>query len=242
MILSHTYRFIFVKPKKTAGTSLEILLSQFCGPDDVITPVGKRDEAIRSRLGFRGPQNYRKRWHEFGIEDLRRLILRGKEPLRFYNHIPAADIKQAVGDQIWKSYLKISVVRNPFDYAISRYFWEKKRNVDLDFEEFLRAHPHVLTENRSITEINGRSEMDVLLRFEHLPDDLAVLSTRLGLPKNLGAECGTIFAKSETRPASAKMSSMYRGFPEASDIVRKACREELERHGYGIPDLAGDRA
>ena len=71
MILSHDYRFIFVKPKKVAGTSLEILLSQLCGPDDIITPIARKDEATRSRLGFPGPQNYRKRLRETNFDDWR---------------------------------------------------------------------------------------------------------------------------------------------------------------------------
>lgn len=32
MIVSHRYRYIFIKTKKTAGTSIEIALSRHCGP------------------------------------------------------------------------------------------------------------------------------------------------------------------------------------------------------------------
>ncbi|MEL6382956.1 MAG: chondroitin 4-O-sulfotransferase, partial [Cyanobacteria bacterium J06626_18] len=32
MIISHEYKFIFLKTRKTAGTSIEIALSKFCGP------------------------------------------------------------------------------------------------------------------------------------------------------------------------------------------------------------------
>ena len=38
MIVSHDRRFIFVKTSKTAGTSVEMQLSVFCGPDDIVTP------------------------------------------------------------------------------------------------------------------------------------------------------------------------------------------------------------
>ena len=57
MIVSHEHRFIFLKTKKTAGTSLELALSQLCGPDDVITPLAPTDEALRA--GGRGAQNWR---------------------------------------------------------------------------------------------------------------------------------------------------------------------------------------
>ena len=68
MIINHKYKFIFIKTRKTAGTSIEIALSQFCDANDVITPITGQDECKRQELGFRGPQNY----------DI---------PLRFYKNI-----------------------------------------------------------------------------------------------------------------------------------------------------------
>ena len=47
MILSHAHRFIFIKAHKVASTSIEIGLSQVCGPDDIITPVTPIDEKLR---------------------------------------------------------------------------------------------------------------------------------------------------------------------------------------------------
>ena len=57
MILSHEHKFIFLGTKKTAGTSIELALSELCGPDDVITPLTREDEARRA--GRRGAQNWR---------------------------------------------------------------------------------------------------------------------------------------------------------------------------------------
>lgn len=240
MILSHDYRFIFVKPKKVAGTSLEILLSQFCGPDDIITPITEKDEATRARLGFPGPRNYRKRLRETNFDDWRRLVLRRKEPLRFYNHISASEIRENIGGDIWNSYLKISIVRNPFDYAISRYFWESKSGNREDFTKFLCENPQCLSENRRITEIDGRDEIDFMVRYEHLQADLTALSQRLDLPKNLGAEISTVVAKSGIRPSLATMSQMYGRHPEAIDIVREHCRHDIERYGYDLPSVDGE--
>ena len=58
MIISHKFKFIFLKTNKTAGASIEIALSKFCGEKDIITPISPEDEQIRRSLGYRGPQNY----------------------------------------------------------------------------------------------------------------------------------------------------------------------------------------
>jgi hypothetical protein len=50
MIISHEHKFIFVKTRKTAGTSIEIALSKFCGPDDVICPI-----RLRRHFGGQAP-------------------------------------------------------------------------------------------------------------------------------------------------------------------------------------------
>ena len=48
MIISHEHKFIFLKTRKTAGTSIELALSGLCGPDDIITPISPNDEPLRA--------------------------------------------------------------------------------------------------------------------------------------------------------------------------------------------------
>ena len=56
-IINHKYKFIFIKTRKTAGTSLEIALSKFCDSGDIITIIKPEDEKIRKKLGYQGPSN-----------------------------------------------------------------------------------------------------------------------------------------------------------------------------------------
>lgn len=49
---------LFFKPKKTAGTSVEIALSCNAGPDDIVTPILPVEEAKRHGLGGQFPANW----------------------------------------------------------------------------------------------------------------------------------------------------------------------------------------
>ena len=40
MIISPCHKFIFLKPRMVAGTSVEVTLAQHCGEDDIVTPIG----------------------------------------------------------------------------------------------------------------------------------------------------------------------------------------------------------
>jgi len=53
VIISHKHRFIFLKTKKTASTSIEISLSRYCGENDVITPIELKDEKERKKLNLK---------------------------------------------------------------------------------------------------------------------------------------------------------------------------------------------
>lgn len=60
MIVSHKHKFIFIKTAKSAGTSIEIALSKFCGSEDIITPIlPAEDERKRKQLGYKGQQNFK---------------------------------------------------------------------------------------------------------------------------------------------------------------------------------------
>jgi hypothetical protein len=57
VIASFHHGFVFIKTRKTGGTSVEIVLSAWCGPDDIVTPIAPEDEVVRARYGG-APRNY----------------------------------------------------------------------------------------------------------------------------------------------------------------------------------------
>src|SRR5438132_1302501 len=122
MIISHKYKFIFIKNEKTAGTSIEIALSKYLGEKDVITPNRDEDEALRKALGYRGAQNYYISLNRYTRKNLLELVTQHKR-IRFFNHSGAEYIKEHVDKHVWESYFKFCFERNPWDKVISWYYY-----------------------------------------------------------------------------------------------------------------------
>lgn len=137
-MIFHKHKFIYIKTEKTAGTRLKVALSKFCGKDDIITPISSKDEKIRSDFGFLGAQNYVIPFSTYSAADFVRALIR-KKRLRFENHCPAAFVKKYIGKEIWDSYFKFSVERNPWDKVISFYYWivRNQKEPKLSLSEFI---------------------------------------------------------------------------------------------------------
>jgi hypothetical protein len=239
MIISHSRKFIFIKPMKVAGTSLEIALSKYCYPSDILTPFGKTDEAKRRALGYTPGQNNLVTWGQMTPKDWARWILRRPRRRLYYSHDPAATIRKILPRNVWDSYLKIAAVRNPYDYAVSRYYWEQKRaDATLPaFDVWLVGSPEILLENRTITHIDRVCAADVMLRYEHFDEDLSALSKRLDLPGNLAEDMAGISTKASVRPKdNSGPGQMFRDHPYCKELVRSHCAEDIVTYDYHVPD------
>jgi len=137
MILSHKYKFIFIKTAKTAGTSIEVFLSKHCGAKDIVTPIAPTVEGHQPRNygGFINPvpEILERPGKLFSV--LRHAITsRGK----FYNHMPAREIRNRVPADVWNSYFKFCVERNPWDKVLSHYHMHAAREGgSLSLDEYL---------------------------------------------------------------------------------------------------------
>lgn len=198
MIISHRHEFIYVKTKKTGGTSLEIALSKFLGGDDIVTPITRKDEAIRSSKGFPGPRNYRKSMTECSSRDIVNALRHGRMPNKYYNHIPSAEIKNLIKDDIWSKYYKFTVERNPWDLAVSYYFMTGHRKFGT-FDEYIEQGGAIRASNFDLYCINGIPAVDKIIRYENLSDELDTLTQRLGLPESISTVMEGIRAKGQFR-------------------------------------------
>ncbi len=228
MIISHKYRFIFIRTEKTAGTSLQLALSKFCGPDDVITPnINKVDQQKITELGYPAAQNYSVPFWQHGWRDLFRVTMGGKR-MSFNAHSSALEIRQLLPAHVWDGYFKFSFERNPWDKMISLYYWRlRKSNDPMSMDEFLESkYSKVRASDRYL--IDEKVEVDYLANYENLEAELAFLTERLGLPEPL--KMPSYRAKGQYR----KDKRHYREVltTQQADLIAKRFSREIELMGY----------
>ena len=245
MIISHKFKVIHIKLKKVAGSSFETALSKYCGPDDVLSEMRGPEMKLRETLGFPSAQNY--------------------EPFMIRNridHLSANEIRELIAADIFDNYLKIATIRNPYQKAISWYFWrkrdEKLSEIKEDFEEFIadafrkkniRLSP--LLDHYQI-HINGKSVVDFIIRYEHFNEDIKKLEKKIACP-GLQETFLSINAKANIRPrkgtslydvyskypkVKAKIDEMYYKYLDKYELIREywpAYKAELDAILGGTP-------
>jgi len=228
MIISHRYRFIFVKTHKTAGSSLEMALGPLCGPDDIVSHM-------EDNLASGVPRNYHSRPRLGGYYDrhklVRKLISRHSPLLGsyYYEHMPAWRIRELVGAATWGSYFKFCFERDPWDKVVSYYLWKvhgqgKKLP---PFRDYVLTKTHRLpVDSRIYCDAAGVSLVDSIYPFRKLGAALADLRERVGVPVHepLPGEKAGIMP--ERRP--------YRDYydDETRDAVAVAFGREIALLGY----------
>jgi len=231
MIVCHKYRFVFLKTRKTAGTSVEIALASLCGPGDILTPIEPKDETLRMERTGAGARNWQGRF-----DPLPELFGRFREvapkPLRdwwqrrrFFNHMSAFQIRARLAPEIWSSYFKFCFERNPWDKAVSAYYFArrgKETGAD-DFARFTRSRDLPVDYPRYT--IGGAIAVDFIGRYESLDADLAQVCAQLGAP----APGVLPRAKGDLRP-KAPYRELYT--PETKDRVARAFKREIVQFRY----------
>ena len=187
MIISHKHKFIFIKPQKTAGTSVELLLSRICGDKDIITPFGfDPNPNVRIINNAKHPQNYfrKKPLKHFQISEVyHHFFKNSKVNSNYKEHLNAEQIRHYIGNEIWDSYKKISIVRNPWDHAVSWYKWRESRGKEVaeknGFENYLINNYKTTWPFYTVN--HGLYDIDFMIRFESINEDIQILLKKLNI-------------------------------------------------------------
>lgn len=173
MLVSHRYRFVYLKTTKTAGTSTELYFQPACMAPSAEPPDWN---APRLRAALVS---------EFGIVGVR---ARHTEGHALYNHMPAQAVVDAIGDDAWQQYFRFANVRNPWDKVVSRFFmvadWREPDGsvpsrsaitgmVERFAEEYRRPDVETFLEP-------GSPRISDVVRYEQLEQDIRRIAHRLG--------------------------------------------------------------
>jgi hypothetical protein len=178
MIVSHKHKFIFIKTRKTAGTSIEIALSKICSGNDIITPITVVDEKLRDSFGGVGAKNYKIPFRNYRPIDVFNMLI-NRKLISYVNHMHAKDIKHFVGDDVWNSYFKFTFDRNPYDKAVSLYYYlggDKKYG---NFKNFIQGEDLNYLDSFNMYSIDGQVAVDKVYKFEEMHDALIDINKQL---------------------------------------------------------------
>lgn len=226
MIISHKYKFIFIKTRKTAGTSIEVFLSQHCDDDDITTPIYPHVEphVARNYQGLWNPlpeMFYRKGWN------VNKTISDVLKRRKFFNHMPAKVIRARVSNEIWRDYYKFCVERNSWDKTLSHYYSVNVRTKkDLSLDDYFQQRSFCVDHSKYLDE-QGNLMVDRVIRYESLNQELGEVFNQLGIPfdGSLG-----IYAKGKYRTDKSPYQEIFS--TSQKEIIEKAFAKEIALYGY----------
>jgi hypothetical protein len=214
VLVSHLYKFIFLKNYKVAGTSVESFFGQFC-----------IDPAEKKTYSFKEAQN--EQITPYGILGSRLNVKNTK----WYNHKTAKEIKTDLGDAKFNDYFKFCIVRNPYDLMVSYYFFCKSKNDSKsqgDFKTFCKKCIHINITNVDRIFIDNRPICHYYIRYENLINDILIVLEKLcikdfdlnDLPKH----------KANINPHDKPYKEYYDS--ETKEIVEKLFKKEIDMFNY----------
>lgn len=157
-VVSFQYGFIFIKTKKTGGTSVEVELSKCVEPEAIVTPIYPVEPGHTARNFKRG-------------------FLRKT----FYNHMPAAQIRKRLGAKTFQRLTKFCIEREPVSKCISHFHMMRNspdHNTDnrytKSWDEYCAAGDFPIDIDLYSEDVGGERQLlvDRVIPYERMKTDL----------------------------------------------------------------------
>lgn len=237
MIVSFEHNFIFIKTRKTAGTSMEIALASHAGDKDIITPLAVDDELVRFDMYPESlPRNFST---VAGLEEDYRAAIRRRDKAVMKelrrsasdnivgNHSSARHARKKIDPAVWNSAFKFTIERHPYERVVSA-AWSRHGSSSPEFSTAVdKTIETGKLRNYQLYTVKGSLAVDFIIRYEQLAEDVKRVEEKLNgleilarLPVTKGA------FRSDRRPASEILTSAQKL------AIQKLCAEEFALLGY----------
>lgn len=207
-MISHSHKFIFILPCKTASTSLITILLNYCRIKELI------EQKQFNSFDFFELDN------DFDLNSWKKFTSNKNHPRK---HAPLSSYHEL--NVI--NYNLFAVIRNPYDRIISLWKWEteshqKFHNLSfkkwLDIKQFWWHRPQydfIYSDHIDIHRVN-------LIRFEDIQNDFDIACGKIGIPRQ------------ELPHKNATKHKHYTEYydDETREIVAKRHKKDIEYFGY----------
>ena len=155
LIISHKNKFVFLKPLKVGGSSVEVSLIPHCDDKDIVTGTAYENE-LNSEYDYQ-PRN------NFKIVDVKKQLVDGEnvnfitaEPL-YHSHANLHNIDSTLR-QVTKDYFKFTIIRNPWDTLVSYFWWSFYQPKFIGEDKIKRVYEK--------SQVPLKSDPDIVLRMK----------------------------------------------------------------------------
>ena len=201
-IISFEHKFVFIKTRKIAGTSIEVVLRKFLGEDDIASAITPRDESY-AMVNDCNPRNYAENKAD---EDQFAKLVAAEEfeqamthlqniKLSFVSHMAAFTVKRKLErkNYRWEDFFVFTVERHPYSWMLSNCLYDNKvynqgkeriygiADIDRRAKYLMNDEKFKATINYELYTHNEKLLVDRILRYENLPEEFDSVLKELGL-------------------------------------------------------------